>query len=122
MAPGACEACRVRPAEFVDDTDDQAQPYRVCFACDGRLQSLSLRPLEWFNPASLHGNDKFLLHDNFYYPHSTAQQPKEKVVSPKLFPFPKIEQVQDDLERLMDYTYVLTLEYPKSFWKAAENA
>ena len=113
MAPGVCEACRVRPVEVTNESDDAAHPYRVCSACDGRLRSLSLRPLEWFNLAARHGNDKFLLHDDFYYPHGAAQQPKEEVVSAGLFPFPTLEQVQDDLERLVDYTYVLTLDYPQ---------
>jgi len=107
MAAELCEACRVNPIEVVDDRDDLEQPYRVCLACDHRLQNLSLRPLEWFNLASCHGPNKFLLHDDFYYDNGNAGQPEEKVVAARQFAAPTLEQVKADLERLVDYTMTL---------------
>ncbi len=62
-----CEACRRNNVEVVVEDDDPIQPYRVCTACARRLRSLALRPLEWFNLASIHGPTKFLLHDDFYW-------------------------------------------------------
>lgn len=107
MVPGLCEACRVNPVEVADDSDDPEQPYRVCHACDRRLQSLSLRPLEWFNLASIHGTYKYLLHEDFYDDKGRADQPREEVISAGRFPSPTLNQVKNDLERLIDYTMPL---------------
>lgn len=107
MARRLCEACCINLAEVVNDGDDLTQPYRVCHDCNHRLEMLSLRPLEWFNLAAVHGTYKYLLHDDFYSDYGKAEQPKEKVVSAELFPAPKLKQVKDDLERLMDYTMTL---------------
>lgn len=111
MPLGLCEACRVNPVEVLNDSDDPEQPYRVCHACDHRLQTLSLRPLEWFNLAPIHGTYKYLLHDDFYDGKGRADQPREKVVSASGFPSPTLAQVKDDLERLIDYTMPLSLLY-----------
>jgi hypothetical protein len=81
----------------------EARPYLVCGACEGRLQSLSLRPQEWFNLAAIHGWAKYLLHDDFYNDDGTACQPAGEVSDAHLFPAPTLDQVRDDLPRLVDY-------------------
>ncbi len=107
MASGLCEACRLNPVEVVNENDDPTQPYCVCRDCDHRLQTFSLRPLEWFNLASNHGPNKFLLHDDFYYDNGKAGQPEEKVVASDQLLAPTLGQVKNDLERLIDYTMTL---------------
>jgi hypothetical protein len=66
------------------------------------LKTLSLRPLEWYNLASCHGPYQFLLHDDFY-DDGTGCQPEEDIVDAESFPAPTLEEVTDDLERLLDY-------------------
>ena len=87
MASQVCESCRIHFVEIVDDSDDPAQPYLVCRACDHRLKTLSLRPLEWFNLASVHGPNKHFLHDDFYDNWGHAEQPDEDVVAADKYPF-----------------------------------
>jgi hypothetical protein len=98
-----CEACRIRPVEFIVEDDDPRQPYRLCGPCAYRLRTLSLRPLEWFNLAAIHSPWKFLLHDDFYSEEGMATQPREAVEHPHRYPAPTLELVKDDLERLLDY-------------------
>src|SRR5258708_7754419 len=73
--PELCQACQRTPVEVVVEEDDPTQPYRVCRACARRLHLHSLRPLEWFNLAAVHGQAKYLLHDDFYWDNGIAQQP-----------------------------------------------
>ncbi len=48
-----CEACRMRAVDDVIESDEPNQPYQLCSACAHRLQTLSLRPREWFHLAAL---------------------------------------------------------------------
>jgi hypothetical protein len=105
-----CEACRRAPVEVVVADDGPDQPYRLCRACERRLRHYSLRPLEWFNLASIHGPGKHCLHDDFYFDNGIAGQPDGDVDEPEQYPAPTSDQVQDDPERLIDYAmtcYVL---------------
>ncbi len=99
----SCQACRSAPIETIVESDEAQQPFQVCRACARRLETLSLRPLEWYNLASIHSPYQFLLHDDFYDEDGTACQPEEKVVNAELFPAPTLEEVSDDIERLLDY-------------------
>jgi hypothetical protein len=58
--------------------------------------------LEWFNLTAIHG-EGYLLHDDFYNQDGVAEQPKEEVESPELYPAPSLNEVRDDLERLIDF-------------------
>ena len=63
----------------------------------------SLRPLEWYNLAAVHGPFQFLLHDDFYEEDGTACQPEEDVADAWLFLAPTLEEVSGDLDRLLEY-------------------
>lgn len=96
-----CEACRTVPAaDAIDSTD--GRPFRLCVACVARLQSFSLRPLEWFNLATLHGPFEAMLHDDFYEDDGRAAQPKRPLVEGQRFPAPALDDLRDDLERVVD--------------------
>jgi hypothetical protein len=98
-----CEACRSAAVERVVDADDPEQPYHVCAACARRLETCSLRPLEWFNLAAIHSPYKYLLHEDFYDEQGVAEQPRQAVQSPEHYPAPTFQSAQRDLERLLDY-------------------
>ena len=55
-----CEACRIAPMECSVNWDDQEQPYLLCQQCSQRLLTYSLRPLEWFRLAAVHGPSAIL--------------------------------------------------------------
>jgi len=98
-----CEACRSAPVERVVDADDPEQPYHLCDGCALRLETRSLRPLEWFNLASVHSPYKYLLHEEFYDEQGVAEQPQQAVKFPEHYPAPSFQSAQGDLERLLDY-------------------
>src|SRR6476660_4189033 len=98
-----CQACRRRPvAEEVGD-DDPLEPYRVCVECGDRLRGRSLRPIEWFNLATVHGWNKFLLHDDFYDQDGSASQPDDENYSTEGMQAPALETCAKSLVRLIDY-------------------
>jgi len=110
MSPGStqyCQSCRTAAIEVAVANDVPEQPYLVCRACEYRLSGLALRPLEWFNLAAIHGPWKFLLHDDFYdcsfENYGAATIPEVELVEQERFPAPTVEQVREDLERLIDY-------------------
>jgi hypothetical protein len=92
--------------EEVVSEDAPEPPYLVCRACERRLRSNSLRPLEFFNLAAVHGPTHFL-HDDFYdcgpENYGEATTPDEEVEEPDRFPAPTLDNVKGDLERLLDY-------------------
>src|SRR5689334_13173646 len=98
-----CEACQSALIHSAVDDDDPEQPYLVCASCERRLRARSLRPLEWFNLAAVHGPYKYLLHSDFYDHDGIAEQPQGFVERPERFPAPSLFSVQDNLERLLDY-------------------
>jgi hypothetical protein len=97
-----CEACRQAPATEAVPENDGEPPYRVCAPCARRLFAFSLRPLEWFNLAAVHGPSRFQLHDDFYW-EGQADQAEEPVEHPERYPLPSLDQVREDLDRLLDY-------------------
>ncbi len=98
-----CEACQQSLAQTLIESEVPQQPYRLCFACADRLQKRNLRPLEWFNLAAIHSSHKFLLHDDFYFNNGIADQPLEPVQEPERYPAPTLEQISNEMERLIDY-------------------
>jgi hypothetical protein len=98
-----CQACKLAPVEENVESDEPQSPFQVCRTCAHRLQTLSLRPLEWYNLASVHGPCHYYLHDDFYDHDGTAYQSDEGVVDAELFPAPTLVQVAHDLEQLLDY-------------------
>ena len=112
-----CESCRINNIEIqinrntgleggIWDTDPAVPPYRLCLPCCERLKNLSLRPLEFFNLAAIHGLSHYL-HDDFYdYETGEAMQPETKVIDEEKFPFPTFEEIKGDLYRLIDYAIV----------------
>lgn len=98
-----CQACRRRPfTEEVGD-DDPLEAYKVCRECGDRLRRLALRPIEWFNLTSVHGWNKFLLHDDFYDQDGSASQPDADNYSTEGIQAPTLETCAKSLERLIDY-------------------
>lgn len=98
-----CQACKKRPVEVIEKCDDELQPYELCNECHGRLLSYSLRPIEWYNLASIHTFNKFLLHDDFYEDDGEATQPEEDVEESKNYRVPTLGEVEDNIELLLDY-------------------
>ena len=98
-----CEACRSASIECHIDSDDPEQPYLLCQQCSQRLLTCSLRPLEWFRLAAIHGPSQYYLHDDFYFYNGVAQAPREQVLSPELFPAPTLEEAAENVETLIDY-------------------
>jgi hypothetical protein len=70
------------------------------------LINFALRPLEFFNLTSVHGHT-FHLHDDFYdYDTGEANQPEIEVEEPENFPFPSLNAIQTELEKVMDFACV----------------
>ena len=95
-----CEACRAASATL--EVEAGTAPFRVCDDCCKRLEARALRPLEWFNLASIHGPYQFLLHDDFY-DGGRACAPTIPVESPQRFPVPALGEMEGNVERLLDY-------------------
>ena len=99
----ACQACRAAPTIVLVDDDDPEQPYLLCPECGERLKQKALRPLQWFNLASIHGWRKYLLNDEFYDEDGTALQPDTNCSTTAGPPAPSLPHVAGSLERLTDY-------------------
>lgn len=98
-----CEACgRHNQVERIDD-DDTGEPYLVCNDCAQRLRLRALRPSEWFNIASKHGWQKYLLHDDFYDQVGTALQPDMDNYSTDGMFAPSLIETSINSDRLLDY-------------------
>lgn len=101
-----CESCNIREIEVEELADEGQNPYRLCLACHDRLLNKALRPLEFFNLTSIHGHG-YYLHDDFYdYDSGEATQPDIEVIDAENFPFPDFQQIKNDLNRLIDFTFV----------------
>jgi hypothetical protein len=105
--PGAdetCQACRAAPARTTfSAADEDGEPVLLCRACDDRAETRSLRPLEWFNLAALHGPERPPLHDDLYAHDGTAEQPDAPLEDAERYPAPTLEEAARDVERLVDY-------------------
>jgi len=101
-----CESCKIRKHEISEHYEEGHQPFLLCEDCHNRLVNLALRPLEFFNLVAIHGETYFLF-DNFYdYDTGEAEQPEIEVLDMHLFPFPKFKDVENNLNRLIDYSFV----------------
>jgi len=99
-----CESCNI--IEIEELVDEGQNPYRLCLGCHDRLLNKALRPLEFFNLTAIHGHS-YYLHDDFYdYDTGEATQPDIEVIDSEIFPFPDFEQVKNDLNRLIDFSFV----------------
>ncbi|HEX8276835.1 MAG TPA: hypothetical protein VF615_29615 [Longimicrobiaceae bacterium] len=98
-----CQACRAVPARTTFLLDDDLEPARLCLACEDRLETGSLRPLEWFNLAAVFGPEAGPLHDDLYLEDGSADQPLVPVENPERYPAPTLAEVWHDVERLVDY-------------------
>lgn len=102
-----CHACLSAPVQRVAKADvvDGEPGYRVCRACEQRLMTASLRPLEWYNLAARYGPQRALLHDDLYRDDGTAEQPMAALVEAHLFPAPTLDGVRGDAGRLVEYAF-----------------
>ena len=101
-----CESCNIREIEVEELADEGQNPYRLCLACHDRLLNKALRPLEFFNLTSIHGHG-YYLHDDFYdCDTGEATQPDIEVIEAEKFPFPDFQQIKNDLNRLIDFSFV----------------
>jgi len=101
-----CESCNIREIEVEELGDEGQNPYRLCISCRDRLLSKSLRPLEFFHLTAIHGHG-YYLHDDFYdYDTGEATQPDIEVVDAEKFPFPNFEQIKNNLNKLIDFSFV----------------
>ena len=112
-----CESCKIEPVEITilvnegfengiwDEPNNDAE-YKLCKSCSHRLKNFGLRPLEYFNLASIYGNS-FHLHDDFYdYETGEAFQPKIAVPNIDKFKFPQYDEIKNDLSQLLNYSVV----------------
>lgn len=104
MVIDLCEACKKNKINVLETSDDPNQPYKLCNQCHERLLKRSLRPIEWYNLAVVHSPKKFLLHDDFYEEDGEASQPEEDVVVTDNDKAPTLDDVQNDLETLLDFS------------------
>jgi hypothetical protein len=101
-----CESCNIREIEIEEPAGEGQNPFRLCLACHNRLLNNTLRPLEFFNLTAIHGHT-YLLHDDFYdYDTGEATQPLVEVVDMEKFPFPNFEQIKNNVDRLIDFSFV----------------
>lgn len=101
-----CQSCQINKVEVIETCDDRGFPYKLCNPCHQRLLTLSLRPLEYFNLAAKHGNC-YLLDEDYYDEDGTAYQPEIEVVEDENLTFPKLADIKDDLEKVVDYALVI---------------
>jgi hypothetical protein len=101
-----CESCTIREIEVEELADEGQNPFRLCLPCHDRLLNKALRPLEFFNLTAIHGHG-YYLHDDFYdYDTGEATQSDIEVIDAEKFPFPSFEQIRNDLNRLIDFSFV----------------
>lgn len=104
--PNICESCKTRPVELLEQPDKGLQPYRLCTQCHNRLINYALRPLEFFNLATIHGYGYYLHDDLYEYNTGKATQPELDVEEPEDFPFPDLQAIKAEPEKLIDYACV----------------
>lgn len=100
-----CESCNSKDVEIDEPAAHGYAPYHLCWDCHRRLLNRSLRPSEFFNLATIHGHDA-LLHDDLYDDNGKAEQPNEKVIDADKFPFPELDNIKDNVYKLIDYSCV----------------
>jgi|694.fasta_scaffold55849_5 hypothetical protein len=114
MKEETCESCEIKKVEVTEDIE-AGPPYKLCKDCHEQLRYLALRPLEYFNLTAKHGHS-FLLHDDFYDNDTgEAGQPKIDVENVDEFPFPNLNEVSNDIEKLIDFGIVQFITDEKTF-------
>lgn len=108
---GICDACLGSDTitEYIDCREPSAplyasdsEAYRLCPACTTRLISKTLRPIEWFRLASVHGHSKALLETGFYYQGESDEFTDLAFKDPKYLA-PTEEQSSDSVAALFGY-------------------
>ncbi|WP_202081193.1 hypothetical protein [Caldalkalibacillus salinus] len=99
-----CQACKLNNVQVVEENEQDNQPYELCNGCYDRLTKRALRPIEWYNLAVIHSSNKFYLHDDFYDEDGTATQPEEDVIINDEHLAPELNDVANDLDKLLDYS------------------
>ena len=102
---GLCQACRKSRAEVTEKADDPKDPYRLCRPCHRRLMKYSLRPLEWYNLASLHGQWEGLLDSEHYDRDGRALKPEMEMTGAETMPAPSFEEAASSPESFIGYIY-----------------
>ncbi len=101
-----CESCNIREIEVEELSDEGQNPFRLCLPCQDRLLNKALRPLEFFNLTAIHGPGYYLNDDFYDYETGEATQSDIEVIDAEKFPFPSFEQIRNDLNRLIDFSFV----------------
>jgi|JI8StandDraft_2_1071088.scaffolds.fasta_scaffold48073_2 hypothetical protein len=101
-----CKSCNINDFEIEHFKEDELIPYQLCQPCLDRLLNKALRPLEFFNLAAIHGHSYYLNDDFYEYETGEATQPDIEVLEIEKFPFPKFEQVKNNLNQLIDFAFV----------------
>ena len=101
-----CESCNVSEVEVEERIALSQTPYKLCKPCHHRLLNYALRPREFFNLTAIHGHDGYLLDDFYDWDTGEAMQPHTDVTDAHQFPFPRLEQVKNDLHLLIDFACV----------------
>lgn len=105
MKEETCESCKENKVSITEDIE-VGPPYKVCDECHHRLINRALRPLEYFILTAKHGHS-YLLHDDFYdNENGEATAPEIDVVDVEKFPFPTLDEVKDEPDRLIDFAIV----------------
>jgi len=99
MATKVCEACGRAIVEVIETSDAPGQPFQVCFECHHRLTYGCLRPLEWYNLATIHCADGRL----HMYEDGNAFGSDYEVIEPEKYPVPTFNDVKDELQSLVGY-------------------
>ena len=101
-----CESCKIKPVDIHEQPHENHQSYLLCNQCHQRLVNKALRPLEFFNLAAIHGHN-FYLQDDFYdFDTGEATQPNISVADKEKYPFPDLNEIKNDISKLIDYACV----------------
>lgn len=99
----SCEACKNNPWTVIEDRDCSISPYHLCAKCHKRLVAVSLRPREWYNLSVIHDWSMYYLSSDFYDDDGIAHQPKELFSISQEDYAPQLQDVSNDLPRLIEY-------------------
>ncbi|MCC6359441.1 MAG: hypothetical protein IT450_11920 [Phycisphaerales bacterium] len=106
-----CQATRTEIATVEVPSQSPDGPYRLSAGAAERLRTYSLRPLEWFNLAAIHGTWEWYLHSGSYDEYGTACE--QTVADAEQFPCPTLDDCKADVQRLFDFAIVkYDLEQP----------
>ena len=101
-----CQSCRQAPVTVVETRQEFYEPLELCADCLARLDSHSLRPLEWYNLCAVHGHLSEALGEEHYDDAGRALAPAAEVIGADHLACPTLADVAASPEELL--TYVLT--------------